>query len=267
MVKVKDLKKDKKKYQVTLLINEREEHYQVSEDLVVFFRLLKGKELTDSNYQEFQDYVEMDDAMQKMISYALRKKRSVRECHQMLDQYEIINPDHRRKIMHHLHKLQLLDDEALAYHLIEIEVNQKWSGPKKIEQVLSLRGLKPDQYIDVISKMTQSKLDENLQRLFDKKQSSFSKQPKMKTMTSFKQYLLQKGYRYDEIDSFISSHESQFAQTDEEKLIQKEIVKLKSKYQKTTLNPYEVKHKMMETLLRKGYTYEIIKNAIERGNQ
>jgi len=266
VIKVNQVKKDKTKYKVSFLFENLEEvSFVVSEDLVVQYRLLRGKEFTDLAYKTFVKDQQMDEFYQKALRFALQKQRSTHEVKEYLlklDSQTLFV----ESIILKLDKLTLLNDEKYVTSILEIYFYQKRVGPLKLEELFKQKGIEPTLYKDALFSIQEKDIILNLELLFSKKLPTMKLQSIRKAMMQMKQFLYQKGYSLEVVSSFLLKHQSDFLSViDEEKLLLLEMQKQQKKYSALELSTFETKQKIIASFIRKGFQYQDIKKILERG--
>uniref|UniRef100_UPI0022E8B7FA RecX family transcriptional regulator n=1 Tax=Enterococcus lactis TaxID=357441 RepID=UPI0022E8B7FA len=109
------------------------EALQVSEDVLVRYRLLKGRELDEETIQEI--------------------KKSEKEIRTYLKEKEILQED-RNKIVARLKELDLVDDLVYGESYVRTNIRLSDKGPKKLAQQMQQKGLKPEIIEQALSQYT-----------------------------------------------------------------------------------------------------------------
>lgn len=259
MIKVVELRKKGKNYLVTFKSDTFEEEYLVSEDLIIEYRLIIGKEFTEEQYKKIVNAINKDSIYQKLLKFALFKPRTKKEIFTYLDKKQV---DDYGYYLNKLEKLKLLNDDLYAENYVSDSINFKKIGPKKIYENLRTKGL-PDVLISkYLDKYPEDLYYENMAYWFDKKLKGTNNKPYLLLKKNLMTNLLTKGFDYEEVHAFIESKASTLIdEANEEEAIKKEIIKLKDQYQrkelKTSLNQY-----LIQKLLAKGYQYSSIKKYL-----
>ncbi len=260
MYKVTDLTQKGKNYLVKIAHEEKVVEYKVSEDLVIEFRLLVGKEFEQKQMQKINEAINKDANYQKVLHYALFKPRTKKEIFTYLEKLKIEDFGY---YLTKLDKLKLINDQLYAENYVSDAINFKKDGPKKILEDLRKKGIALEDINHQLNNYAQSLLEENIKYWLDKKLRTTKNKPYYQTKNMIITFLLNKGFDYGDVNSVFSSNKEIIANDiDEESLIIKEISYLKTKYlkkeQKLTLNQY-----LTNKLLAKGYQYSIIKKYLE----
>ncbi len=117
------------------------ETLRVSEDLLVRFRLLKGKELSEEELKEIKKSAGFDLGLQQAMNYISYQLRSEMEVRTYLKDKEIEKQD-RDLVVERLKELNLIDDKNYGESYIRTQVRMSDKGPVVISQQLRKKGLK-----------------------------------------------------------------------------------------------------------------------------
>lgn len=264
MKSVQNLKRHNQSYQLVLIDeNQSTFDFVVSEDLIVKYRLLKGKIIDETTFRAFKSDVAMDALMQKAKTNVVRYSKSVSQTKAYLES----KTDDYKAIFHildELKKLNLLNDERLIEQLIDTAVTIKKEGPLKIKMTLKSMGFQEDDFMERLLEISESHLNENLTYLFDKQLLSYQSKPALKATILMKQYLHQKGYSISDVDRFVNQQSNRFSTTDDEiKHIKEDALRIQKKLDKQDLSTTEYRQKLTQSLLSKGYRYAVVKTYLE----
>ena len=265
MMKVEGLKtNNKSSYTVTFLDDNFNTHdYVVSEDLVVNHRLIKGKLLDETAFRIFKADYAIDSVYQKTKALLLRYPKTIDETKRYLED-KVTTIQDIDKIIHKLVQYHFLDDEQYVLQYFEKTFHLNLNGPNKIIYELKHKGIDDSLLQRLHQKMNESAIQHNLNSLFDKKLPSLSSKPKAKAMLLMKQFLYQKGYELNDCDAFVSKRAHLFSTVENELLmIEKDYQKSLKKYRDSSLSDYDIKSKIISSLMAKGYRYDTIKKFLE----
>lgn len=84
-------------------------------------------------------------------------------------------------------------------------------------------------------------------------------------LNKVRQKLFIKGFTHDAIDRAMEDYEFTYNQDNERQAVEKEFVKLYMRHSKK-LKGNDLKNKLIDTLLKKGYNYDVIKEVIAKGD-
>lgn len=266
MPTVKSLKAKKRKYEITFRIGDTEEFVcEVSEDLVVEYRLVKDKELSPDLYRRFLTDLELDAIMQKTKRYVIGKYRSMKEIRKYLEAQNL-SYDQQNKVITKLDKLHLTGDEIAVDKLVKTFFFDKRYGTKKIEFDLQNRGFPPELINARVSLIHSKEIEDNLNFLYTKKLPSLKASSLKRAELEMKQYLYAKGYDFSQINDVLVLRKQVFSKyIDEEEQIKKDYFVLEKKYSRLGFSGEGKKYRILQALQRKGYSYGLISQTLERG--
>lgn len=258
MNKVTSVKAKKKQYLVEFRSDSKVKEYVVSEELLLEYRLVKGKELDDTTYVKFQSELKKDANYQKVLHFALYKPRCTHEVVEFMKR-KTIEEDQFKYHLNKLHKARILDDELYVSNYVNEAIEFKRQGPNKIRFDLESKHLNKE-WIDASLAMVSKKtIASNIQYLFDRKLDSLKNQSVTKSVNQLKRFLVNKGYTFEQVNEVVSDNMNSIQSvSDEEEAILDDIRQAYKKYRNET----EKKEKILAYLLRKGYTYHTIKLKI-----
>ncbi|XMB71980.1 RecX family transcriptional regulator [Mycoplasmatota bacterium WC30] len=259
LYQVVELKRVKRKYLVIIKTDKSEEDYLLSEDLLVEYRLVKGKELEKKTYQSFKESYKRDELYQKVLHYALYKQRCTYEVIEYLTKRDILKQDQ----IYYLNKLRnarILDDASYTKNFIQEAFEFKKYGLKKIVYELKQKHIDSALYEKAISQIKTSQVIDNINFLYQKKLRSTKNKSTNKAIQDIKQFIIRKGYDYSLVNQTIESKRAEIANSvSEDDALDKDYLIAKKKYSKKPEKEYQ---NILSYLLRKGYTYNKIKERM-----
>jgi len=266
VVKVKSLSPSKKRYSVAFVRDDDSESvFDVSEDLVVEYRLLPGKVLEDFAFRSFCQAAETDGAYQKALAYGIRFPQTVKGMKDYLFARSV-SPDAVETIVAKLEKLKILDDETYASLYVEDHFRNRHEGKIRISFDLKQKGISGDRIAKALEACTSHDETVNLNLLFDKKLSSLRDKPQQKSMMLMSQFLLSRGYDRDKVEAFVSARSGIFAgRVSDEELIVGDYREAVNQANRAGLKGREWTDRIIHRLMQKGYRYPAIKKQLERG--
>lgn len=248
----------KKKYLITIKTLKKSKEYEISEDILVEFRLVKDKTLSEKDFKAFEFANQRDVFYQKVLHYALYKIRCTKEITDYLTKKGIPSAD----FPFYLKKLKkngVLDDLRYTEIYVRESFEFKKIGPKKITYELNKKSISKAMYEPFIKKIHDAEIEENLDYLFKKKLASIKHKSITFAKQSLSQNLINKGYNYDVVKAFIDKNNTLIQQTVmEDKSIQRDFELATKKY-KDSINKTK---NILAYLLRKGYGYSKIKETL-----
>jgi len=260
MPKVLSLAKKGRIYLIEIEKDQNREKYQVSEDLIIEYRLIANKEFSNEMYDKLIFEINRDFYFQKVLNYALFKPRTKLEIIRYLEKLKIVEFNYHLK---KLANLKLIDDELFTESYVNECINYKKIGPKKIFEDLKLKGVNSDLIKEKLSQYSQTLINENCQYWLNKKLLSLKNKPILQVKKNLVSFLINKGFSYETAKEIINRNNRLIlSEIDEDKALLKEINQLKQKYGKKdlkqNLNTY-----LISKLTSKGYQYNLIKKYLE----
>lgn len=196
-MKITKIKKENQKYKLYLDNNDKITTY---DDVIIENHLLFNKEIdTDLLNQINLDNLYYD-AYYKTINYITRKLRSLKEINIYLDKYNV-NDENKNKIINHLTKIGLINDNNFASAYINDRLYLSNDGPNKIKKTLLEHNINEDK-IDELLNSKQNEFDEKLEKLVIKKIKSNTKYGGYYLKQKITNELINLGYNYENINMF-----------------------------------------------------------------
>ncbi len=193
---VNSLEKEKKLYKVTI----DNKDYLFDEEIIVKYRLVKGKELED----DLIDKIIYDNNLiiyyKKALDYSLKYNKNSAAIYDYLAKFDLKNNE-IADIISKLKEIKIIDDEKLILNTLDTLVRK---GNGKLLIINKLYNLKyNEKLIDfAITKINYDEYFKALKKLYDKalikyqdELNDFVKESKIK------RYLYQRGYSLDDIES------------------------------------------------------------------
>ena len=244
IINVKKLKK-KGMYEVTFATFD----IKVTEDLIVKYTLVPGKELDEDIIKEIKQEETKEEMFLKVLNYISYQARSEMEIRVYLNKHEC-NSNDKEIIIDRLKKLDFIDDYHLSELILDNCISNK-KGPNKYKEKLYTKGIK--EYKEYSSDLEEDTIVEAINKNKDNKKGL----PILKQKNSLANKLISDGFSpnlvYKEVNkvNFIDNSSE---------LIDKDIVKLIRKYNKLTGK--ELKNKLITGLLSRGYEYRLITSKL-----
>ena len=251
LIKIISIKKLNKigMYELTL----EKEKLEVSDDIIVEFKLEKDKEITLDELKKIKKENDKRNIFFKVCNYISYGMRSEYEINKYLKEHNVSASD-AKAIIKELKEIDLVDDNKLAFYILD-NVMQNKKGPKVFYNKLFERKLNVNKDDYVYSEDKEEEIvDLVITKLYDKKKSL----PVKKQKEQLYQKLLRDGFSSSLIEHKINKID--FIDESKETL-DKEIIKLNKKYDK--LPNDEKKDKMIRNLIQKGYDYHDIIKVIK----
>lgn len=131
--------------------------------------------------------------LSRMQKYCAREDRSTQKIKEKLYEVEDLSQDDKDEIIRQLLDDRFLDDERFASTFVRSKVNQNKWGVEKIKQGLFRHRIDQKQIDQALRGLDQKQYQSNLLHLLSLKQKQ------TEDFEKCVRYLLQKGYRYEEI--------------------------------------------------------------------
>ena len=193
---VSESKKDKKGYLVT--INNKD--YIIDEEIVIKYRLVKGKELEDNLIDNIIHDNNMIIYYKKALNYSLKYNKNSAAIYDYLAKFEISNSD-IAEIIDNLIKIHVLDDERLILNTLDTLV-RKGNGKLLIKEKLYNLKYRSELIDMALTKINYDDYFVALKKFYDKALIKYAKEEDsyIKNM-KIKKYLYQRGYSLDDINT------------------------------------------------------------------
>jgi len=224
------------------------------EELVIKYRLVLGKEVDLEVMQAIYDQLDYGKAYQEALKILTRQAYSASEVKKKLEARKFEAPV-IREVLKKLEEVGLLNDEKYTSSYIQHHVLIGKKGPNMLKQELLNKGIakeiidyqlatyKEEAQVEHVTKIA----NQQLNRL-NKKYGPHLLKPKIY------QYLISKGFNSDIIKKVLDQVELETEV--ENPILINQIRKLLNKYE--SLEDYEKKRKITQSLMRKGFNYDEI---------
>ncbi len=175
------------------------EEYKFNENIIVNYRLVKGKEVTRDILNLAIKENDYDSLYLKTEKYVITYNKSEREIIRYLKNKNA-TPDTINKIILKLKKNKLIDDSNLINDLINSLI-KKFNGIKMIEAKLHQKGFDDDLIKSSLSVIDYDYYCNILEILYNKIRNKYDKYDNYTRINKIKSYLLQRGYTYSDIQT------------------------------------------------------------------
>ncbi|QVK18708.1 RecX family transcriptional regulator [Mycoplasmatota bacterium] len=257
---ISQIKKNKNNsYELTISDEDKEHHIQLSEDLIIKHHLYFNKEINKEEFKFIKTLTNYSKIYAKTLNYIAFKMRTEEEVVTYLKKHDCSEP-YLTEIIQKLKRLNYINDQLFSdlYVKNQFEMNKK--GPQLIKNELLKKQIKEELIKKSLQYISKDMINDNIIHLI----CSYDKLNKSKSINKLKasilRSLLLKGYDYD----IVSFQLNKYPFTDnnnDELLLKKETIKMFKKYQKK-YEGYELKNRVIKTLLSKGFLYEDILNVL-----
>ncbi|GEK36392.1 recombination regulator RecX [Enterococcus thailandicus] len=243
-------------YQVDLSVGEP---LRVSEDVLIRYRLLKGRELDEELIKEIKKSSGEDFGFQQALNYLSYQLRSEKEIRTYLKEKEIVQED-RNKIVARLKELDLINDLVYGESYVRTQMRLSDKGPRKLSQQLQQKGLKPEIIEQALS---QYLFEDQVEVASIAAQKAYKKnhgKSQKELLRKIQQNLMTKGFNSEVIQQAIAQLPQEVDEEAEYELLVSQGEKLWRKNARFDLTKRRMKVK--QSLYQKGFNLELIQRFI-----
>ena len=190
---VNDLKAYKNYYLV--IIDNKE--YKFSEDTIVNFRLVKGKELSKDTLKKALQSEDLNYFYNKALQYQIRYMKGRAEIFNYLIS-KGVSINNANIILNKLEDTKILDDKMVASSLTRSYIKDK-NGILLIKEKLKDKGFKNEIIEEVLNEIDYDSYFDSLNNLYNKIKNKYDKFDDYLRVNKIKAYLLSRGYTFSDI--------------------------------------------------------------------
>lgn len=190
---VNDLKAYKNYYLV--IIDNKE--YKFSEDTIVNFRLVKGKELSKDTLKKALQSEDLNYFYNKALQYQIRYMKGRAEIFNYLIS-KGVSINNANIILNKLEDTKILDDKMVASSLTRSYIKDK-NGILLIKEKLKDKGFKNEIIEEVLNEIDYDSYFDSLNSLYIKIKNKYDKFDDYIRVNKIKAYLLSRGYTFSDI--------------------------------------------------------------------
>ncbi len=190
---VNDLKAYKNYYLV--IIDNKE--YKFSEDTIVNFRLVKGKELSKDTLKKALQSEDLNYFYNKALQYQIRYMKGRAEIFNYLIS-KGVSINNANIILNKLEDTKILDDKMVASSLTRSYIKDK-NGILLIKEKLKDKGFKNEIIEEVLNEIDYDSYFDSLNSLYNKIKNKYDKFDDYIRVNKIKAYLLSRGYTFSDI--------------------------------------------------------------------
>ncbi|MEB6097314.1 recombination regulator RecX [Mammaliicoccus sciuri] len=259
MLKITKLEVQKKnKERLNLFIN-NEFEMGIDQATYINFNLRKDLEITKSKLQEIKDYDQYRQALNQAIVYLSHKKRTKYEVEKYLTDKEY-GSDLIDSVIEYCESNKYIDHKDYIESLKNTILKTTDKGPDHFERVAKEKGIEQDLVYEFKEKFEMEMAEDRIPNIA-KKIMQKKKQPPNRLKQTIVQTLQQRGYAFSLINEHLTDLNIEPTSDDVENILMKDLEKVYNKYQKK-YNGYELKSHVIQALVRKGYTFEMINDKL-----
>ena len=252
-IEILGIKKNKRTYTVHTSLDK----YIFQEESILKYQLFTGAIFSQAEWKEILKQEGKHQFLSKALNYLSFAKRSKGEISKYLQEKgAVFSQIHF--VLEKLSEIGYIDDAKLAQDLVQTYAVEKLYGPKLIEQKLTEKHFSPKDIENALSNYDAEQISSNISSIVEKELRKNKQYPVKKQQ----QKLFEKCYRmgYDAQDLYEKLANITFEDESYPKLM-KDCKKAVEKYQTKQLSAAELKQKVIQNLLQKGYDYSSILQA------
>lgn len=235
------------------------EALQVSEDVLVRYRLLKGRELDEETIQEIKKSSGADFGFQLAMNYLSYQLRSEKEIRTYLKEKEILQED-RNKIVARLKELDLVNDLVYGESYVRTNMRLSDKGPKKLAQQMQQKGLKPEIIEQAFAQYTVEDQVQNARQTAEKTFGKNHGKSQKELLRKIQQTLMTKGFSQEVIQQAMADLPQEVDQETEYDYLVKQGDKLWRR--NSRFEPKKRNLKVKQSLYQKGFDLDMIQRFI-----
>ena len=238
------------------------ENLKISESTFTHFYLYKDKTINQEEYDEIINYESLNKARQYALNLLSKGYYTEKEVCSRLVEKKKLSYKNADAIINYLIEHNFINDKRYLEEFVESLHNKNY-GKNKILQKCYDEGFKKNQ-IEELSFDDQDEIEkakEQITRFVKNKNASYQKIKE----TGYA-FLLNQGFDFEICSIAIKIVDEVYDFSLEKELLRKEVEKY-LRIHKIDLNNFEVKQKLINVFIRKGYSYEDIKNVIKGVNE
>lgn len=233
------------------------EKLDISKEIYSSMYLYKGKEINDETYKILKQSINEDTYLKYALKLLSRKDYSIHQLKERLilkgANYQTIN-----NVIKYLKDNKLVDDGLLAISYVE-SMSNMFYGKNRIKRKLMEKGID----YKVVDEMLNDNIEiEKCKKYYPTAIKKFASVPSVKKKISIQNHLLNKGYDINVIKTVLRDLFKEETSNNLDTL-KKEFTKAYTYYKDENDNIYDVKKRVIEKLLHKGYKYSDIIKIVE----
>ncbi|MCS4488019.1 recombination regulator RecX [Streptococcus sciuri] len=251
---MKITKLEKKKRLYLLELDDTERLY-ITEDTVVRFFLSKEKVISQDELEHIKDFAQFSYGKNLALHALSFRPRTEKETRDYLLKYKV-DEGVITKVINNLKEENWLNDARYANTFIEQRLTSGDKGAYVLQQKLKQKGIHQSIIEEALTDRDFSPVLEKVATKLVKKYQD--KLPVNALKTKIKQSLTTKGFSYQEAKKAVDNLDLERDESQEITLIERDLYKLHRKYSRR-YDGYELKQRLIQALMRKGYDYADIK--------
>lgn len=245
----------------------------VDQEILIEYALRKDQEV-DQNLLDKIKSAENDhklySAAINYLSYGMRSIKEMRDyLHKQKDKKEkeenstAPSEEVIENTLDRLIRQGYLNDLEYAKSYVRTNYTLKSKGPNIIQNELKVKkGINEMTILDAMDEYPEEEQSENIQALIEKFIRTKKSLPPKMMRSKLYTHLITKGFDKELVNQHMSELTFDDAEDDQEDMLEKEADKYLRKHQRR-FSGYDLKQKMIQSLLGKGFDYEKIKHWLE----
>lgn len=250
-MKIIEINKKKRFYEIKF---DNDEVIDVLEDVVVKHLLIKNKVISILEFQAIKEDELFFETISKTIKY-LHKPRFISDVKTYLKKSNL-SVNKQDEVVEYLIKMRYIDDYKTSITYLNYYLSEK-KGMYFIKNFLIKKDVKTDIIDLVLKDYDDEKALNNLNLLFQSHLKNKAKKSKNLVINSFREIAYLKGYSKAMINEVLINNQDKIEQIDDIKRLKFDLEKCHLKY-KNKYEGYQLKQKIIQSLLTKGYNYDDI---------
>jgi len=257
-------KKNKHRYNIFLQRdNEVKDFYgfSVEEESLITFDLRKGKQLTNAELEQLQQFDTIQKYYARAIQYLGYRMRTEQEIRLYLEKQEV-DEEHIEAIIDRLIDEKILDDGQFASAFVSMRINSSAKGPKIVQRELAEKGVKQSIAQEATKAFTFDVQYEKAQKVVKKRFNRRSRNSFQKELQQLQAYLMRNGYDSSVVREVVSELKRENPEVDETAAVtyqgEKALRRLERKYE-----GYDLRNRLKQTLYRQGFSGQVIDDFID----
>lgn len=182
------------------LVTIDDEDYKFDEEIILNYRLVKGKELDEKTLKDAIIKNNIALYYNKALNYVAKYQKGSNEIYDYLKKYELDDKD-IYFIINKLKSIKLIDDNKLINNLVSSLVRNA-NGINMIREKLYQKKFNSSLIDEALKAIDYDEYYEALNKLVIKSKEKYKKEENdYKRLIKIKNYLLQRGYTYSDIEN------------------------------------------------------------------
>ncbi len=246
-------------YEITIKKDNEEHTFKITEDFVIKYQLYHNKILSHEEYLLLKSLVNDSTIYTKTLNYISFKMRTEQEVIIYL-KGKGCSESYLVEIIEKLKKLNYINDKKYSELYVKYQFSTNKKGPLLIKDELLKKKIKKTLIEESLQYLDPEMIEQNILHLIQ----YYDKLNKSKSIYKLKEStlrnLLLKGYDYELVNMQLNNY-SFTDNNNDDVLLKKEALKALRKYQKK-YQDFELKNRVIKSLISKGFIYEDILNAL-----